>query len=96
MNKSQFIEAISLRIGEKHSTTLSYVNAALSIISETVKNGDVVVLDDFGKFYLKKISKKTVKKANSDEQVQVIVPEHTKVSFTPYRNIMIFSDKYRS
>lgn len=52
MNKSQFIEAISLRIGEKHSTTLSYVNAALSIISETVKNGDVVVLDDFGKFYL--------------------------------------------
>lgn len=28
MNKSQFIEAISLRIGEKHSTTLSYVNAA--------------------------------------------------------------------
>ena len=66
----------------------------MSIISETVKNGDVVVLDDFGKFYLKKISKKTVKKANSDEQV--IVPEHTKVSFTPYRNIMIFSDKYRS
>ena len=52
MNKSQFIEAISSRIGEKHSTTLSYVNAALSIISETVKNGDVVVLDDFGKFYL--------------------------------------------
>lgn len=94
MNKRQFIEAISLRIGEKHSTTLSYVNATLSIISETVKNGDVVVLDDFGKFYLKKISKKTVKKADSDEQV--IVLEHTKVSFTPYRNIMIFSDKYRS
>lgn len=67
MNKRQFIEAISLRIGEKHSTTLSYVNATLSIISETVKNGDVVVLDDFGKFYLKKISKKTVKKADSDE-----------------------------
>ena len=47
MNKRQFIEALSLRIGEKHSTTLSYVNATLSIISETVKNGDVVVLDDF-------------------------------------------------
>lgn len=52
MNKSQFIEAISLCIGEKHSTTLSYVNAALSIISETVKNGDVVVLDDFGKNFI--------------------------------------------
>ena len=94
MDKEQLIEAIASSTGCKLSDVRRLTNALLGTIGDVLKSGETLTLSDFGKFRMKKIPLK--RHIRHDTGEKITVPEHTKVSFTPYRNILIYSEKYRS
>lgn len=88
-----FIEAVALRTGDCTGSVRHYVNAVLGVIGEAMKNNESVVLPDFGKFHVKRIPERHTVRRDTGEVV--IIPEHDKVSFTPYCGITAYADKYK-
>ena len=53
MNKKQLIEAMSDRTGMSRKYAETAINAFQATLSETLKQGDAVILPDFGSFQVR-------------------------------------------
>ena len=70
MNKSDLIDAISGRLGDKKSATEA-VNAVLETIQSAVANGDKVAITGFGVFEKTERPARTARNPATNETVQV-------------------------
>jgi len=70
MNKSDLIDAISGRLGDKKSATEA-VNAVLETIQSAVANGDKVAITGFGVFEKSERPARTARNPATNETVQV-------------------------
>lgn len=69
------------------------LHALLGAISESMDDGNSVVLDNFGSFNLRTVKEHTVTPPPPNN-IPVVVPEHQVVRFRPYKNILIYHMKY--
>lgn len=69
------------------------LHALLGAISESMDDGNSVVLDNFGSFDLRTVKEHTVTPPPPNN-IPVVVPEHKVVRFRPYKNILIYHMKY--
>ncbi len=53
MHRNEFVKAIAKKTGMKQSDVNSVVNATLDVITETLREGDKVVLTGFGTFEMR-------------------------------------------
>ncbi len=93
MDKNQFISAVARRLGDCEDNVRRQVNAVLGVIGDAMRRKESVVLDDFGRFFVKRIPQKTFYKNKNGETE--VVPEHDKAAFKANRNITSYSEKYR-
>jgi DNA-binding protein HU-beta len=74
MTKQELVRSISHQTGIEQPAVLATVEALMSIIKETMANGENVYLRGFGTFNLKKRAAKTAR--NITKKETLIVPEH--------------------
>ncbi|MDP3741049.1 MAG: HU family DNA-binding protein [bacterium] len=72
MNKAELIEAVSSRTGMARVETEKTVEAAIDIITETLKGGGEVTLTGFGNFSVSHRAPRTgVNPQNPTEKIQI-------------------------
>jgi len=74
------------------STVRKVINTLLGVIGEAMRDKDSVAIQDFGRFFIKQVPKK--KSVNAATKEKIIVPEHDKISFKAYHNIVKYSERY--
>lgn len=92
MDKQDFIECVSMRSNIDFNTVRKVLNASFGVIGETLRDKNPVVIQDFGRFFIKRVpSKKSINPATKEK---ITVPEHDKISFKAYHNIVKYSERY--
>ena len=91
MNKSDLIQIAAEKTGLSQQESKGCLDAILGAIGAEMKNGGEVVISDFGKFYTKKMSQRTVKLPDGRTTV---VLERENVKFKAFQNIMLYHVKY--
>ena len=71
MNKTEFISAIANRTQTKDSTVKPIIDAATTIITETLAKGESVTLPSFGTFEVRDRAATTARNPRTGETVEV-------------------------
>ncbi|MDR0835008.1 MAG: integration host factor subunit beta [Tannerella sp.] len=81
MTKADIVSEISKSTGIDKSTVLASVESFMSVIKDTLSEGDNVYLRGFGSFVVKTRAQKTAR--NISKNTTIIIPEHNIPSFKP-------------
>ena len=92
MGKNNIIELISNKTGFSKKDSRLFLNTFLGIIGNELSLGENVALADFGKFTVKQIAER--QGVNPQTGEKMMIPQHKKVHFSPYENIMLYSTKF--
>lgn len=92
MNKKKLIKASAFKAGVSAKSQQKSVEAFLSVISDTLKDGKVVIIPDFGRFYVQKCPERQGHNPQNGEEITI--PATSRVRFKPFGNITNFSMKY--
>lgn len=79
MNKSQFVKALAEKLGKTEVETKQLVGATISLIEDTIKSGEPVVLLGFGTFHPVLQSERAVR--NPRTGIPLIMEERKNVRF---------------
>jgi len=71
MNKSEFISAIGNRTLKKDSEIKSVIDAAVTILAETLTAGESVTIPSFGTFEVRERAATTARNPRTGETVEV-------------------------
>jgi len=85
MTKDDLIKYLSLHMLDRQQAKCA-VDKTLDIIKTALKEGDKVVLSNFGTFRVKHSSPITLKNPKTGEQIPV--PSKTRVRFKPSENML--------
>ena len=91
MNKSDLIQLAAEKTRLPQQEVRNCLDVILGTIGEELKKGGEVNITDFGRFYTKKMSQRTVKLPNGQSSV---VLERENVKFRAFQNIRLYSVKY--
>lgn len=86
MTKKEIIATTAKEMGCSEQKATRVVNIILNAISRALDRKEDVTIEDFGKFFVKHISQRKATKEQTKEMV--VVPEHDKVAFKAYRNLL--------
>lgn len=92
MEKQEFIERVAMRSNIDMNTVKRVLNTSFGVIGEAVRDKTPVVFQDFGRFFVKRVPLK--KSINPATKEKITVPEHDKISFKAYHNIVKYSERY--
>lgn len=79
MNKTEFIAALAEKTGTSKKAAGEALNAVLSVITDTLKNGEDVAIAGFGKFYVADVAEKEARNLQTGEKMTV--PAHKAPKF---------------
>ena len=86
MKKTELIKAVSLDTGISQKDIATIMNSIFVQISEDLKQGNEVIIKDFGTFKSEKRAARKGRNPQSGEEI--IIPEKQVVKFKPYKNIL--------
>lgn len=81
MNNKEFITELSIRLGYSVEETSQLVSSMCTVISDQLEEGNVVTVQGFGSFDVKKKPEKIL--VNPSTQQRMLVPPKLAVSFKP-------------
>ncbi len=91
MNKSDLIQAVAEKTNRPQQDVRNCLDTILGVIGEELKNSGEVTIADFGRFYTKKLSQRSVKLPDGRTTV---VLERENVKFKAFQNIKLYNVKY--
>jgi len=83
-SKNDFVNALT-EVGLQITDANKVVNSFISVIQKSLKNGNDVLLNNFGKFVVRKMKGYTFK--NPKTMVSTEIKEHYKIKFIPSKNL---------
>ncbi|MGL5318588.1 MAG: HU family DNA-binding protein [Bacteroidales bacterium] len=86
MTKADIVNEIAKSTGIDKATVLTTVEAFMSVVKDSMSNGENVYLRGFGSFVIKKRAQKTAR--NISKNTTIIIPEHNIPSFKPAKTFM--------
>ena len=81
MNNKDFIAELSRRMGFTQDDTQKVMRTAIDAMSESLQNGDTVLLPNFGTFEVKKRMERVV--VNPSTRKRMLVPPKLALGFKP-------------
>ncbi len=81
MTKAEIVNEIAKRTGIEKAAVLTVVEQFMSVVKDSLANGENVYLRGFGSFTIKKRAAKTAR--NISKNTTIIVPEHNIPHFKP-------------
>lgn len=81
MNNKEFISALSRKTGYKIDDTQRMIRSAVSIVTETLVDGDSVMMSKLGTFDVKKRLERVIVNPSSGQRM--LVPPKLVVNFKP-------------
>lgn len=81
MTKAEIVTEIAKQTGIEKAAVLSVVENLMSVIKDSLANGENVYLRGFGSFTVKKRAAKTAR--NISKNTTLIIPEHNIPAFKP-------------
>ncbi len=81
MNNKDFIAELSRRMGFTQDDTQKVMRTAIDAMSESLQNGDTVLLPNFGTFEVKKRMERVV--VNPSTRKRMLVPPKLVLGFKP-------------
>lgn len=81
MTKAEIVTEIAKQTGIEKAAVLSVVENLMSVIKDSLANGENVYLRGFGSFTVKKRAAKTAR--NISKNTTLIIPEHNIPVFKP-------------
>ncbi|HLS02976.1 MAG TPA: HU family DNA-binding protein [Beutenbergiaceae bacterium] len=85
MNKSELANAVAEKTNLSNKDAAAAVNAVLSIIEETLANGNKIALTGFGTFETRKRAARIGVKPGTSERIEI--PASTYPAFKPGKNL---------
>ena len=86
MTKQELVRSISHQTGIEQPAVLATVEALMSIIKETMANGENVYLRGFGSFIIKQRAQKVAR--NISKNTTITIPEHNIPAFKPAKSFI--------
>ena len=80
MNKKQMTDHVAQQCNYQKKKTRKIIDIFLRSISESLLNGEEVVLKNFGRFYLKQVQEK--RSFDPYKKIMFSLPKHTKIKFS--------------
>lgn len=93
MTKNEFIKALALHSGRTLAQTTEDVDFALGVISQQLKDGEDIILQDFGKLTVKTL--KARKGHHPLTGAPIEIPEHDVVRFKPFAGLLTYAHKHQ-
>lgn len=87
VRRGDIIKNAADRTGQTQELLSKVLNGFLSAISENVRDGKTVILDNFGKFELRTVKEHVVTLPNKEKMT---VPEHKAVKFKAYNKFLLY------
>ncbi len=81
MNKSQLVEALSMKTGDSKAAIYRFLDAFIETVTETLKKGDKVALVGFGTFSV--VQRAERKGMNPQTKKEIIIPATKVPKFKP-------------
>lgn len=93
MNKKELIKEAAQKSGLSQKDAQRIIDSTLSVISDHLRNGEEVIIPDFGKLSVKNVPERTG--TNPQTKEKITIAAHSKVVFKPYSLITLYSTKYQ-
>ena len=81
MTKADIVNEISRSTGIEKAAVLSVVEQFMTVVKDSIANGENVYLRGFGSFIVKQRAEKTAR--NISKNITVIIPAHNIPAFKP-------------
>ena len=85
IGKTELINKVSESSKRSKVDTTAFINAFIKEITKAMKNGDEVVIPDFGAFKIQKVKARKGRNLKTGEQINI--PEKKRVKFTPGKKL---------
>lgn len=86
MTKAEIVNQIAKNTGIDKKTVLNSVEAFMTVVKDSLAQGENVYLRGFGSFIVKKRAQKTAR--NISKNTTIIIPEHNIPSFKPAKTFI--------
>ena len=87
MTKAEIVNSISKSTGIEKMAVLTIVEAIMTVIKDSLTEGENVYLRGFGSFIVRKRAEKTGR--NISKNTTVIIPAHNIPAFKPAKSFMV-------
>lgn len=86
MTKAEIVNQIAKNTGIDKKTVLNSVETFMTVVKDSLAQGENVYLRGFGSFIVKKRAQKTAR--NISKNTTIIIPEHNIPSFKPAKTFI--------
>ena len=86
MTKAEIVAAVASETGVEKNAVQNVIETFMTVVKNTMKNGENVYLRGFGSFIIKKRAQKTGR--NISKNITITIPEHNIPAFKPAKTFM--------